>query len=86
MPNETKNAPYTLAHRARVASGAAKNESRIVVEGLDEPARAEETAKPKQSWPVKVNDENTYDRNTYTPDQMLQGGWNRGKPDAVKTT
>jgi len=47
------------------------NQSRIVVEGIDEPKKApakRASDRPAQkNWPPKVTDENSYDKNTYDP-------------------
>lgn len=60
MPND-----YKLARQARKDDG---NRSRIVIE----PAESEIKRPPQSHWPPSVTDENTYDRNTYTPEQMIQ--------------
>lgn len=54
----------------------ARNESKIVIEPQDQ-------AEMKAEKPVGVNDENDYDRNTYTPEQMQK---KIHAPEPVRTT
>jgi len=51
-----------------------KNNSRMVIEGVDEPKKGQKAPAKRASdrpaqknWPPKVTDENSYDKNTYDP-------------------
>jgi hypothetical protein len=73
MPND-----YKLARQARKDDG---NRSRIVIE----PAQPEVKRPVQPNWPPKVTDENSYDRNTFTPEQMIQKTPGLGGKEPIKT-
>jgi len=79
MPNEFSNASYQLAAAQREANGDKKpsgkpddgNRSKIVIEPMPEaPAKGRPAQVPWKLGRPGVNDENSYDRNTITPEQM----------------
>jgi hypothetical protein len=82
MGNEYSQVSYKHAHKPKDDG----NRSRIVIES------AEPESKPRPAQPdwkngkPDVNDENSYDKNTITPEQMIQSGWTKGKPDTVTKT
>jgi hypothetical protein len=84
MGNEYSNASYKLAADKRKDDG---NRSRIVIEPAESEDKPVRPAQPtwKHNLP-DVNDENSYDKNTITPEQMKESGWTKGKPEPVKQT
>ena len=80
MPNSYKFARQARKQQAGKDDG---NRSRIVIE----PAQPEPTVnRPVQpNWPPKVTDENSYDRNTFTPEQMIQKTPSLGGKEPIKT-
>jgi hypothetical protein len=69
MPNDLKDAPYSLAKDAQ-----AKEKTSITVEPGGTYS-APKPAKAKQSWPPKEADENTYDKIVTAPRQPKQHEW-----------
>lgn len=78
MPNDYKQARQARKQQTGKDDG---NRSKIVIE----PAEPEIKRPAQPNWPPKVTDENSYDRNTFTPEQMIQKNPNLGGHAPIKT-
>jgi hypothetical protein len=71
MPNDLTSTPYSIAHKAR------------------NPLKRSPVLPPSKGESVKpeflLGHENHFDKSTVTPEQLMQKGILKGKPDPVET-